>query len=86
MHPRYRETLAPDRRRCSSSYRLVDVARKVVGVGSVGTVLDRCCCSAGTTSDPLFLQIKEAQPSVLEPYVGASRYDNHGERVVAGSG
>ena len=66
-------------------YRSLDVAQKVVGVGSVGT---RCAITlllGGTEGDdPLFMQIKEAQASVLEPYVGASPYANHGERVVVG--
>jgi hypothetical protein len=64
-------------------YRLVDVARKVVGVGSVGT---RCAVILlmAAKKDPLFLQFKESRASVLEPYAGKSRYTNHGERVVAG--
>ena len=53
-------------------YEFVDLARKVVGVGSVGTRCSSCCCSAATTDDPLFLQVKEAGPSVLEPYLGRS--------------
>jgi uncharacterized protein (DUF2252 family) len=66
------------------SYRLVDFARKVVGVGSVGT---RCWISlmlGRDDSDPLFLQIKEAEASVLEPYSGRSGFANHGQRVVEG--
>ena len=79
----YRETLADDRRILLDRYRLVDVAIKVVGVGSVG----RRCWIALLMSDansPLFLQFKEAVNSVLEPYAGKSTYDHHGERVVMG--
>jgi uncharacterized protein (DUF2252 family) len=61
----------------------VDIARKVVGVGSVGTRCAVILLMAGK-DDPLFLQFKEALPSVLEPYAGKSRYVNHGERVVTG--
>ena len=57
---------------------------KVVGVGSVGTRCHIMLFDASDYADPLFLQIKEAQPSVLEPYVGRSRYHNHGRRVVVG--
>ena len=67
------------------SYRAVDVAQKVVGVGSVGT---RCAIvlalGGAEGDDPLFIQIKEASASVLEPYVGASPYPHHGQRVVIG--
>lgn len=81
----YRETLSEDRRHLVSSYRYTHAARKVVGVGSVGTrawiVL---LLGGGDSSDPLFLQAKEAQRSVLEPYLGESPYDNHGRRVVEG--
>ena len=80
----YRESLSPDRRALMDRYRLVDVARKVVGVGSVGT---RCWVAlfvGRDQLDPLFLQVKEAGPSVLEAYAGASRYENHGQRVVEG--
>jgi uncharacterized protein (DUF2252 family) len=65
-------------------YRLVDRARKVVGVGSVGTDDAIVLLIGDTDSDPLFLQAKEATASVLEPFAGASPYDNHGRRVVAG--
>ena len=64
-------------------YRILDVARKVVGVGSVGTRCAVALLMAGE-HDPLLLQFKEALPSVLEPYAGKSRYSNHGERVVTG--
>jgi uncharacterized protein (DUF2252 family) len=65
-------------------YRIVDWARKVVGVGSVGTDDAIVLLMGDTDSDPLFLQAKEASASVLEPFAGASPYDNHGRRVVAG--
>jgi uncharacterized protein (DUF2252 family) len=79
----YRETLADDRRMLLDRYRLVDVAIKVVGVGSVG----RMCSIAllmSEANDPLFLQCKEAGESVLEPYAGKSVYKHHGQRVVMG--
>ena len=65
-------------------YRIVDWARKVVGVGSVGTDDAVVLLMGDSDSDPLFLQAKEASASVLEPFAGASPYDNHGRRVVAG--
>jgi uncharacterized protein (DUF2252 family) len=65
-------------------YRVVDWARKVVGVGSVGTDDAVVLLLGDTDRDPLFLQVKEATASVLEPFAGASRHDNHGHRVVAG--
>ena len=65
-------------------FRLVDLARKVVGVGSVGTGAWIALLLGRDGQDPLFLQIKEAQPSVMEEFVGASEYRNSGERVVAG--
>jgi uncharacterized protein (DUF2252 family) len=80
----YRHSLQPDRRRLLESYRLVDFARKVVGVGSVGT---RCWIGlmmGKDDTDPLFLQIKEAGSSVLEAHAGKSGYANHGQRVVEG--
>ena len=79
----YRETLGPERRLLLDRYRLVDMARKVVGVGSVGT---RSWMLLLIDDDlhPLFLQAKEAGPSVLEQFVGASEYDNGGQRVVVG--
>jgi uncharacterized protein (DUF2252 family) len=80
----YRETLSDDRRYLVSSYRYTHAARKVVGVGSVGTRAWIVLLLGGDSSDPLFLQAKEAQRSVLEPYVGESPYDNHGRRVVEG--
>jgi uncharacterized protein (DUF2252 family) len=83
MFQRYRRTLPEERRILLDRYRIVDVARKVVGVGSVGT---RCAVALlmAAEDDPLVLQFKEARASVLEPYAGKSRYDNHGERVVVG--
>ena len=80
----YLATLDPDRDLLLDRYEFVDAALKVVGVGSVGT---RCfvVLLAGTADlDPLFLQVKEAQPSVLAPYVGRSQYANQGERVAVG--
>jgi uncharacterized protein (DUF2252 family) len=83
MFRRYRETLPEERRILLDRYHIVDVARKVVGVGSVGTRCAVVLLMAGK-GDPLLLQFKEALPSVLEPYAGKSRYKNHGERVVTG--
>jgi uncharacterized protein (DUF2252 family) len=80
----YRETLSDDRRHLVSSYRYAHAARKVVGVGSVGTRAWIVLLLGGDPSDPLFLQAKEAGPSVLERYLGESSYDNHGRRVVEG--
>src|SRR6266849_3322345 len=83
MFHRYRETLPGERRLILDRYHIMDVARKVVGVGSVGTRCDVALLMAGE-HDPMLLQFKEALPSVLEPYAGRSRYANHGERVVTG--
>jgi uncharacterized protein (DUF2252 family) len=80
----YRRTLAGDRRRLLERYRFVDLARKVVGVGSVGTRAWIVLMLGRDGDDPLFLQAKEAQASVLEPFVGKSEYANHGQRVVEG--
>jgi uncharacterized protein (DUF2252 family) len=80
----YRNTLQSDRRHLLEQYELVHVARKVVGVGSVGTRAWIALLIGRDHADPIFLQIKEAQPSVLEPFLGASEYDNCGQRVVAG--
>jgi uncharacterized protein (DUF2252 family) len=80
----YRASLEPERRVLLDRYHLVDAARKVVGVGSVGT---RCAVGlllGAGPEDPLFLQVKEAQASVLEPIAGPSLDANHGERVVRG--
>jgi uncharacterized protein (DUF2252 family) len=83
MFRRYRLTLPEERRVILDRYHIVDIARKVVGIGSVGT---RCAVVLlmADERDPLFLQFKEALPSVLEPYAGKSRYSFHGERVVTG--
>ena len=79
----YRATLPADRQTLLERFRLIDVAIKVVGVGSVGT---RCAVALlmSGKDDSLFLQFKEARASVLEPYAGRSPYRNHGERVVEG--
>jgi uncharacterized protein (DUF2252 family) len=79
----YRETLPDDRRVLFDRYRLVDVAVRVVGVGSVGT---RCYVALfmADGESPLFLQVKEARASVLEAYLPPSSFGNHGERVVCG--
>ena len=80
----YMLSLADDRKQLLKHYRIVDVARKVVGVGSVGTRCWIVFMLGSNSEDPLFLQIKEAQPSVLEPFISKSIYTNHGQRVVAG--
>jgi uncharacterized protein (DUF2252 family) len=80
----YRESLEHDRRQLVDGYRFVHLARKVVGVGSVGTRAWIVLLVGRDEDDPLFLQFKEADASVLEPYAGESRYENHGERVVRG--
>jgi uncharacterized protein (DUF2252 family) len=80
----YRRTLETDRRHLLEDFRFVDLARKVVGVGSVGTRAWIALMLGADQQDPLFLQIKEAQPSVLERFVGKSEYSNSGQRVVAG--
>ncbi|MCB0828144.1 MAG: DUF2252 domain-containing protein [Solirubrobacterales bacterium] len=80
----YRETLSRDRRHLLDSYRYVHAAMKVVGVGSVGTRCWIVLMIGRDTGDPLFLQVKEAQQSVLEPSQGTSEFSNHGERVVEG--
>lgn len=79
----YRETMPEYRRVLLDRYQLFDIAAKVVGVGSVGT---RCAIMLlmADEHDPLFLQVKEARPSVLERYVGKSEYANHGQRIVKG--
>ena len=80
----YRRTLAGDRRRLIARFRYADAARKVVGVGSVGTRAWILLMLGRDDDDPLFLQAKEAGASVLEPYLGRSPYANHGQRVVEG--
>jgi uncharacterized protein (DUF2252 family) len=80
----YSESLPPDRRPLLERYTVVDTVRKVVGVGSVGT---RCYLSLlmdASGSSPLFLQVKEAMPSVVAPHSGPSEFDHQGQRVVVG--
>ena len=81
---RYRDSLQSDRRVLLEEFRLVDLARKVVGVGSVGTRAWIALMLGRDEGDPLFLQFKEAESSVLEDYTAKSGYANHGQRVVAG--
>jgi uncharacterized protein (DUF2252 family) len=81
---KYRRTLETDRRYLLEQYQFVDLARKVVGVGSVGTRCWIVLMLGRDDSDPLFLQVKEAEASVLSRFVGASKYPNQGQRVVAG--
>jgi uncharacterized protein (DUF2252 family) len=81
---KYHRTLQSDRRHLLEQFAMVQVARKVVGVGSVGTRAWVVLMEAGDGIEPLFLQAKEAQPSVLAEYSGRSKYHNEGERVVAG--
>ena len=80
----YRRSLPGDRRRLLERFQYVDMARKVVGVGSVGTRAWIILMLGRDGDDPLFLQAKEAQTSVLEPYLGKSVHANHGQRVVEG--
>jgi uncharacterized protein (DUF2252 family) len=80
----YRQGLEEDRRYLFDTYRFVDMARKVVGVGSVGTRAWVFLFVGRGGRDALVLQAKEAQASVLEPYLGPSKFENHGERVVRG--
>jgi uncharacterized protein (DUF2252 family) len=80
----YRDTLEFDRRVLLEQFELNDVARKVVGVGSVGTRAWIALLLGRDSQDPLFLQIKEAEASVLEEFLGPSEFPNHGERVVVG--
>jgi len=80
----YRATLRDDQRQLLERFQLVDVARKVVGVGSVGTRAFIALLQGRDQHDPLFLQVKEATASVLEGHLPKSRYKQHGERVVTG--
>ncbi len=80
----YRRTLGPERQVLLDSYHFVDMARKVVGVGSVGTRCWIVLLSGRDGNDPLFLQIKEATQSVLAEFLGRSRHANQGQRVVIG--
>jgi uncharacterized protein (DUF2252 family) len=81
---RYRKSLQPDRRHLLEQFEMVDIARKVVGVGSVGTRAWIILFAGIDGDDPLFLQAKQAEASVLEEFVGDSTHRNHGQRVVAG--
>ncbi|HEY1332214.1 MAG TPA: DUF2252 domain-containing protein [Actinomycetota bacterium] len=80
----YRATLQDDRRRLLERFEVIDMARKVVGVGSVGTRAFIVLLQGRDQQDPLFLQVKEATASVLEDHLPKSRYKHHGERVVQG--
>jgi uncharacterized protein (DUF2252 family) len=80
----YTASLADDRKYLFSQYRVVDVVRKVVGVGSVGTRCWVIFLKGNHEEDPLFLQLKQAQPSVLEPYLRKSVNKNQGQRIVQG--
>jgi len=80
----YKRTLQEDRRHLLDRYRFVDTARKVVGVGSMGTRAFVVLLEGRGEDDPLFLQVKEAGPSILESYVESNTYEQHGHRVVAG--
>jgi uncharacterized protein (DUF2252 family) len=80
----YRDSLPADRQQLLDGYRFRQIARKVVGVGSVGTRAWVVLLTGVDDGDPLFLQAKEAEASVLEPHAGASRFSNHGQRVVEG--
>ena len=80
----YRRTLQGDRKHLLERFRYVHAARKVVGVGSVGTRAWIILMLGRDNEDPLFLQLKQAQASVLEPFLGKSQYANHGQRVVEG--
>src|SRR6266568_9176724 len=81
---KYRRTLETDRRYLLEQFEFADMAHKVVGVGSVGTRCWIILMLGRDESDPLFLQVKEAEASVLSRFVGASKYANQGQRVVAG--
>ncbi len=80
----YRRTLTSDRRSLLERFRYVHAARKVVGVGSVGTRAWIVLMLGRDEQDPLFLQFKQAEASVLEPFLGKSTVKNHGQRVVEG--
>jgi uncharacterized protein (DUF2252 family) len=80
----YLQSLADERKTMLKRFRIVDVVRKVVGVGSVGTRCWVIFLTGNHSDDPLFLQVKEAQPSVQEPFVDKSIYANQGQRVVIG--
>jgi uncharacterized protein (DUF2252 family) len=84
VYDRYAETLQDDRRHCLANFAYVDTARQVVGVGSVGLRVHLLLLDGGDDDDPLFLQVKQAVPSVYEAHLGPSGYANHGARVVNG--
>ena len=84
LFEQYKVTLEDDRRELLGRYQIADAARKVVGVGSVGTRCIIVLLLGRDADDPLLLQVKEAGPSVLEPYLGRSRFTHGGHRVVAG--
>ena len=84
MLEKYRASVTPDRSRLLSRYEAIDWGHKVVGVGSVGLLAMVCLLRGRDDSDLMALQWKQAQASVLEPYTGASRYPQHGQRVVEG--
>jgi hypothetical protein len=80
----YTKSLAPDRQSLLRRYKLIDWVRKVVGVGSVGTVCWAMYFEGQDVDDPLFLQLKEAQKSVLAPYFPGNKFHNEGKRVIDG--
>ena len=80
----YRETISPELQTLLDGYELIDIALKVVGVGSVGTRCFAALFIGRDENDPLFLQIKEADNAVFESVLPSSRYDSHGRRVVEG--
>ena len=80
----YRLTLAEDRRALFDRFTVVDIVRQVVGVGSVGMRVYLVLLEGRSGADPLFLQVKQAGPSVYEAHIQPSRHDNHGERVISG--
>ena len=80
----YFKSLAHDRKNLLRHYRIVDIARKIVGVGSVGTRCWIIFLTGNNSDDPLFLQVKEAQPSVMEKFLGGSPFNDQGRRVVEG--
>src|SRR5262249_590532 len=80
----YHDSLPYERRLLLDRFTLVDVVRQVVGVGSVGMQVYLALFEGRNGADPLFLQIKEAGPSVYEPFLGASAYPGHGQRVIKG--
>jgi uncharacterized protein (DUF2252 family) len=84
VYTEYRNSLQEDRRHLLDRYTAIDVVRQVVGVGSVGMRVFLILLTGADVSDPLFLQIKQAGPSVYEPYAGSSTHGNHGQRVIVG--